>query len=121
VSAGLPKEKQREPLEIMMEMNEFLFSFGPQKISKIERACNLRADLCKEYLNHLTDRQFIRRNGDGEYEMMEKGVEFLRATINLYSSYFPERRKEIEEGRFWRPHRRVTPITEKASQNGGAI
>ena len=104
----MPKEKQREPLEIMMDMSEFLYSFGPQKITKIERACNLRDDLCKQYLSELNGRQFIKKNASDEYEIMQRGIDFLRDTIELYRKHFPERRKAIEESRFWRPIRRIT-------------
>lgn len=109
----MPKDKQREPIEIMMDVSEFVYSFGPQKVTKIERACNLRDDLCKQYLAELCDRQFIRKNEDDEYEMMEKGIDFLRDTIELYRRHFPERRKKIEEDRFWRPIRRITGLREK--------
>ena len=91
----MPKDKQREPIEIMMDMSEFLYSFGPQKVTKIERACNLRDDLCKQYLAELYDRQFIKKNLTDEYEILEKGVDFLRDTIDLYRKHFPERRKKI--------------------------
>jgi len=91
-----------------MDMSEFLYSFGPQKITKIERACNLRDDLCKQYLSELSERQFIKKNASDEYEIMQRGIDFLRDTIDLYRKHFPERRKVIEEGRFWRPIRRIT-------------
>jgi predicted transcriptional regulator len=109
----LPKDKQREPIEIMMDMSEFLYSFGPQKVTKIERACNLRDDLCKQYLAELCDRQFIKKNLTDEYEILEKGVDFLRDTIDLYRKHFPERRKKIEEDRFWKPIRRMTAKRER--------
>jgi len=91
-----------------MDMSEFLYSFGPQKITKIERACNLRDDLCKQYLSELQDRQFVKKTTNEEYEIMQRGIDFLRDTIELYRKHFPERRKAIEEGRFWRPIRRIT-------------
>ena len=111
----MPKEKQREPLEIMMDMSEFLYSFGPQKITKIERACNLRDDLCKQYLSELNDRQFIKKNASDEYEIMQRGIDFLRDSIELYRKHFPERRKAIEESRFWRPIRRITGSSDEES------
>ena len=111
----LPKEKQREPLEIMMDMSEFLYSFGPQKITKIERACNLRDDLCKQYLSELQDRQFVKKTESDEYEIIQRGIDFLRDTIELYRKHFPERRRAIEEGRFWRPIRRITSYDDEGS------
>jgi len=119
-ASDLPKEKQREPLEIMMDMSEFLYSFGPQKITKIERACNLRDDLCKQYLSELQDRQFVKKTTNEEYEIMQRGIDFLRDTIELYRKHFPERRKAIEEGRFWRPIRRITGLSdEETSRDDG--
>lgn len=106
--AHLPKERQREPIEIRMDMGEFLFNYGPQKVTKIERACNLRDDLCKQYLAELTAHQFIKKNENDEYEIMDKGIDFLKKAIELYITLFPERRKAIENERFWTPTRRVT-------------
>jgi len=87
----------------MMDIGEFLYSYGPQNVVKIERVCNLRDDLCKQYLGELKDRQFIKKNAGDEYEIMQRGVDFLRDTIELYRQHFPERRKAIEEDRFWVP------------------
>jgi len=87
----------------MMDISEFLHSYGPQNVAKIERACNLRDDLCKQYLSELSDRQFIKKNAGDEYEIMQRGIDFLRDTIELYRKNFPERRRAIEESRFWRP------------------
>jgi len=91
----------------MMDISEFLFSFGPQKIAKIERACGLREDVCKQYVSELKDRQFIRKNADDEFELIQGGIDFLGDTLALYHQHFPERRKAIEEGRFWRPVARI--------------
>ncbi|HXY83542.1 MAG TPA: winged helix-turn-helix domain-containing protein [Candidatus Saccharimonadales bacterium] len=109
----MPKERQREPIEIRMDMSEFLFNYGPQKVTKIERACNLRDDLCKQYLAELVAHQFIRKNENDEYEIMEKGINFLKKAIELYITLFPERRKVIENERFWTPTRRVTGTTKQ--------
>lgn len=95
-----------------MDLTEFLYNYGPQKVTRMEHACNLRDDLCKQYLGELCDRQFIRRNEDDQYEIMEKGADFLKDTIDLYVKHFPERRKSIEEGRIWRPIRRITGLSE---------
>ncbi|MGA8905209.1 MAG: winged helix-turn-helix domain-containing protein [Candidatus Bathyarchaeia archaeon] len=116
----MPGDKQREPIEIKMDLCEFLFNYGVQKVTRIEHACNLRDDLCKQYLAELTDLQFIRKNENDEYEIMERGIGFLGDTIELFVTHFPERRKKVEGDRIWRPIKRV-PKIEKVSQSENTV
>jgi predicted transcriptional regulator len=101
-----------------MDLCEFLFNYGVQRVTKIEHACNLRDDLCKQYLAELADLQFIRKNENDEYEIMERGVGFLSDTIDLFVTHFPERRKKVEEGRIWRSIKQVPKSMKEASQTG---
>jgi predicted transcriptional regulator len=113
----------RERIEIMMEIVEFLYSAGPLPVgvTKIERACGLRDDLCKQYLTELVDRQFVIKNENEEYEITTKGSEFLGDAIELFRRHFPDRRTRIEKDRFWEPKRRIayrvteSPRTESSS------
>ena len=112
----MPRDTQREPIEIRTDLCEFLFNYGVQKVTKIEHACNLRDDLCKQYLAELTDLQFIRKNENNEYEIMEKGMSFLSETITLFVTHFPERRKKVEGDRIWRAIKRIPNGMKEPSQ-----
>jgi predicted transcriptional regulator len=101
-----------------MDLCEFLFNYGAQKVTRIEHACNLRDDLCKQYLAELADLQFIQKNQNDEYEIMERGLGFLSDTIDLYVTHFPERRKQVEGERIWRPIKRVPKSMKEESQTG---
>jgi predicted transcriptional regulator len=106
---------QREPIEIKMDLCEFLFNRA-RKVTKIEHACNLRDDLCKQYLAELVDLQFIRKNENDEYEIMERGIGFLSESIDLFRTHFPERRKKLEGDRIWMPIIRVPKPMKEAPQ-----
>jgi predicted transcriptional regulator len=93
--------EKREPIEIKMDLIEFLFNYRLRKVSRIMHACGLRHDLCKEYLSELTDLQFIRKNENDEYEIMDKGIEFLKRTTELYKTCFPEDYAKLREGRIF--------------------
>jgi predicted transcriptional regulator len=118
-SSYLPKDK-RESIDIQMDISEFLFNYGPVKVTRIEHSCNLRDDLCKQYLNELIDSLFVRKNENDEYELMEKGKEFLMDTINLYLTHLPARLEKIEKGRYWIPIKRI-PRRMEAPQSDSAV
>ena len=80
---------------------EFLFNYRAQKVSRIMHACGLRYDLCKEYLTELTGLQFVIKNENEGYEIMDKGIEFLRRATELYRNCFPQEYKKLQGGRIF--------------------
>ena len=113
--------EKREPIEIKMDVMEFLFNYRAQKVSRIMHACGLRYDLCKEYLTELTGLQFIRKNENDEYAIMDKGIEFLRRTTELYKSCFPEDYDRLREGRIFVSKYQLPEDGEMKSKNGGTM
>jgi predicted transcriptional regulator len=99
-----------------MDLCEFLFNQGEVLVTKIERACNLRDNLCKKYLAELTDLQFIRKNENNKYQVMEKGIDFLSDAIDLFIKYFPEQRKKVEGDRIWHSLKRVHKVKKEVPQ-----
>lgn len=116
----MAKDK-REPIEIKMDICEFLYNYGPVKVTKIEHACNLRDDLCKQYLTELIDLQFARKNENDEYDLMERGIDFVTDTMNLYLTHFPERMKKIEGERFWVPIKRLPRRMKEAAATDSTL
>ena len=105
-----------------MDLCEFLFNYGVQKVTRIEHACNLRDDLCKQYLAELTDLQFIRKNEKNDYEIVDRGVDFLTESVELFRTLFPERRKILEAERIWRAIKRVpTAMRETAQTDASTV
>jgi predicted transcriptional regulator len=113
--------EKREPIEIKMDVMEFLFNYRTQKVSRIMHACGLRHDLCKDYLTELTGLQFIRKNENDEYEIMDKGIEFLRRTTELYKSCFPIEYKKLRDSRIFISKYQLPEDEKLESKNGGTV